>query len=109
MTSGARAPGRKVHKRGTVMAAVQLDQSAIDALRSDVRGGVLLSGDGEYDDARALYNARASSYSPSADSKTPPRTSLRSASIADWSSCTAAMTVPLLWTFLPGARAPDVI
>jgi hypothetical protein len=39
------------------MATAQLDHSAIDALRGEVRGGVLQAGDGEYDDARALYNA----------------------------------------------------
>src|SRR5690242_2011230 len=39
------------------MATTQIDQSAVDALRGDVRGAVLSSGDAEYDDARALYNA----------------------------------------------------
>src|SRR5438876_10215676 len=51
------APGRTVHGWGTVMATAQVDHSAIDALRGEVRGGVLQAGDAEYDDARALYNA----------------------------------------------------
>ena len=42
----------------------------------------------------ALYNARESSYSPSPGSTRPPRTSPRSVSIADWSSCALAMTSP---------------
>ena len=42
---------------GTVMATAQLDRSALDALRGDVRGAVLSTGDADYDDARALYNA----------------------------------------------------
>ena len=39
------------------MATAQLDSSALDALRGEVRGVILQAGDGEYDDARALYNA----------------------------------------------------
>jgi FAD/FMN-containing dehydrogenase len=39
------------------MAKAQLDQSAIETLRGEVRGGLVLPGDGEYEDSRALYNA----------------------------------------------------
>ena len=39
------------------MTKVGLDGSAVDAFRGDVRGEVLVAGDADYDDARALYNA----------------------------------------------------
>jgi hypothetical protein len=39
------------------MTEAGLDHSALELLRTEVRGGVLVSRDDEYDDARALYNA----------------------------------------------------
>ncbi len=45
------------HRSGAVMTTAGLDSSAVDALRGDVRGDVLVAGDSSYDDARALYNA----------------------------------------------------
>jgi multidrug efflux pump subunit AcrA (membrane-fusion protein) len=44
------------------MAKAHLDQSAVDVLGGEVRGGLVQPSEGGYDDARALYNAMIAPY-----------------------------------------------